>query len=556
MRSLALAGLVTLSALGGGWGAGCAEGTVGDESSSGVGGSSGSGTPLADLIDPAPGGARRLLGGQYVRAVKRVFGVTASLAAAPPDDIQLHGFASIGATDLAMSPQDVERYEASARAIAKAFVTDTAARKAVLPCEPISPTDATCLSSIASKLGHALWRRSLEPSEAGAVGTLAVQAGETYGSVDQALAYVLLALLQAPDFLYVIELGEPEAEHPERRWLTPVELVTRMSLFLLDAPPDLAWIERAEDGQLANEADLRELALEMLARPEARAALGAFYDEVFRFDRIDETVKIAERFPEWTPELQASVHASIAAFLDDLVWTRNADARTMLTAEHAFVDATLAPLYDVTVPPGSGLTKIKLSEAQQRMGLLGSVAFLSVYSHAGMTSPTKRGVFIRRTLLCDSVPPPPPEVVPKLPDDPSGPKTTKELLEEHMKNDSCKACHGLFDSLGWSLEKFDPIGRHRNDDKGQPIDTHGESPNIGSFAGPAELAGLLSEHPQVPDCMVRQLYRDSMGHFETKGEEPALEDLHRRFAEGGYRVQELLVELVASPAFRLVGEPK
>jgi hypothetical protein len=556
MRSLALAGLVALSTLAGTWGSGCAEGAIGDESSSGVTGSTGSGPSLVDQLDPAPGGARRLLGPQYVRAVRQVLGDAAAAAANPPEDIQLHGFASIGATELSMSPPDVERYEASARAIAKAFVADAAARKAALPCVPSSPTDAGCLSSIASTLGRPLWRRSLEPSEAGSIGALAVQAGEAYASVDYAIGYVLLALLQAPDFLYVIELGEPDAEHPDRRWLTPVELVTRMSLFLLDAPPELAWLDLAEKGALENEAALRELALEMLSKPRARKALGAFFDEVYRFDRIDETVKIAERFPEWTPELQTSVHASIAAFLEDLIWTRNADARTMLTADHAFVDSRLAPLYDVTVPPDAGMTKIKLSKAQQRMGLLGSVAFLSVYSHAGMTSPTKRGVFIRRTLLCDSVPPPPPDVVPKLPDDPMVTQTTKELLEQHMKDDSCRACHGLFDSLGWSLEKFDPIGRYRNEDKDQPIDTSGESPNIGSFAGPAELAGLLAEHPQVPDCLVRQLYRDSTGHLETKGEEPAIEDLHRRFADNGYRVQELLVELVASPAFRLVGEPK
>lgn len=555
MRATLLAGLLAASASFAATGSGCVVGLIGDGSYE-DGASSGSGPSLASQIDPAPGGARRLLGSQYVRAIRATLGEAAALAANPPEDIALHGFASIGATDLAMSPADVERYESSARAVAKAFVADAAARAVKLPCDPIGPADKTCLSSVATALARSLWRRALEPAEADAFASLGAAAGAEYGAVDQAISYVLLGLLQSPEFLYVVEVGEPEADDPSRRWLTPVELVTRMSLFLLDSLPEVSWLERAEQGQLADEAALRGLALEMLERPEAREALGAFYDEVFRFDRIESTVKLAEEFPEWTPELKESIHASMTAFLDDLVWTRNADARTMLTADHAFVDATLAPIYGLSVPAESGMMKVTLSSSQQRMGLLGSAAFLSVYSHAKMSSPTKRGVFIRRTLLCDSVPPPPPDVVPKLPEDSMGALTTKQLLEQHMKDDNCRACHGLFDSLGWSLEKFDAIGRYRNDDDGQPIDTFGESPNVGEFSGPAELAGLLSEHPQVPDCMVRQLYRDSMGHFETKGEAAAIEDLDHRFEDRGYSVKELLVELVASPAFRLVGEPK
>jgi len=551
MRSVMLSGVVALAALVGATGPGCAEGTIVDETSTGTGT-----PPLEEQITPAPGGARRLLARQYQRAVRQVLGEEAAAAVAPPIDIKLHGFASVGATELAMSPVDVEAYETSARAVAKAVTSDPVKLASLLPCQPLNPGDSACYASIAGTFGRKLWRRALEPSESGAIAAIGVKAGGVYMSAPKGVAYVLSALLQAPEFLYVVEVGEPIDGDEARRRLTPLELATRMSLFLVDAPPDDALLDLAESGGLDDEAGIRSAATELLARDEARSTLEAFYDEVFRFERLDETVKTADRFPEWTPELKGSIHASIHAFLEDLVWNENADARTMLTATHAFVDANLAPLYGVSVPAGSGLVKVELPAEQQRAGLLGSAAFLSIYSHASMSSPTKRGVFMRRTLLCDSVPPPPAEVVPKLPDDPADGLTTKELLEQHMKDDNCKSCHSLFDSLGWSLEKFDPVGRFRTIEKGKPIDTSGESPNIGSFAGPKELAGLLAEHYQVPDCMVRNLYRDATGHLETDGEEPALEDLHRRFEEKGFRVQELLVELVASPAFRMVGEPR
>ena len=47
-----------------------------------------------------------------------------------------------------------------------------------------------------------------------------------------------------------------------------------------------------------------------------------------------------------------------------------------------------------------------------------------------------------------------------------------------------------------------------------------------------------------------------MGHMETKGEFPALARLDDAFEEDGFRIQQLLVSIVQSPAFRQVTEPK
>ena len=554
MRQFAVAFLVSLGAVLAASGPGCADSKAPVFTAAGVGGSVE--LPLEDRIVPAPGGARRLLARQYIGSVRAVFGDAAAAVATPPKELALHGFSSIGAAELALSPPDVEAFEASARAIAKAVVGDPAGLAALLPCQPTGPTDGACFASFVAKTGRRLWRRPLQPSEVGVIGGIATQAGVAYDSVDKALSYALIALLQAPDFLYLVEVGEADVATPERRRLTGTELASRMAFFLGDAPPDEALLDAADAGELDSDEGMRSAAEALLARPEARAALGSFYDEVFRFGLLDVTVKNNELFPEWTPALQTSIHASVRAFLDDLVWTANADARTMLTASHAFVDANLAPLYGVSVPASAGLVKVTLPTEQQRMGLLGSAAFLSVFSHAAMTSPTKRGVFIRRTILCDSVPPPPAAVTPQLPDDPAGALTKKDLLAQHVKDENCRTCHAAFDSLGLSLENFDTIGRYRTTDNGIPIDTSGDSANVGTFSGPRELGELLAESYKAPDCMVRNLFRNSMGHLETKGEEPAIDDLHQRFEARGFKVRELLVEIVASPAFRLVGEPK
>jgi hypothetical protein len=553
MRLWTVAVLSSLALLGAGAGSGCSQ-SGGKDGNVGVGAGAPS-IPLEELIDPAPAGVRRLLARQYKSSIALVLGEKAAQAAAPPKDIALHGFRTIGAAGLSFSALDIEAHEKSARAVADAVVKDAAGFAALLPCKPTAADDLACLSQLVGKIGPVLWRRPLAVSENNAISSVALEAAKTYGSFEKGAAYAISALLQAPEFLYIVEIGEKaDPKHPERRTLTATELVTRMSFFLLDTTPDAQLLELAQKGGLKTADDIRAVAKQMLARPQAKVALGAYYDEVFQIELVDSTAKNAEQYPMWTPELQKSIHQSALAMLDDIVWARNADAREMVTADYAFIDDKLAPLYGVSAP--ATMTKTTLPPAQQRAGLLGSPAFLSVFSHAARSSPTKRGVFIRRTLLCDTVQPPPNDVVPQLPEDPNDGLTTKELLSKHMKEPSCKACHQAFDSLGWSLEVFDAVGAHRNADKGKTIDTSGESPNVGKFAGPTDLAKLLYDHKQVPECMVRNLYRNSMGHLETKGEEPAIEALNEAFVKQGFKVQDLLVEIVANPAFRMVGDPK
>jgi hypothetical protein len=84
-------------------------------------------------------------------------------------------------------------------------------------------------------------------------------------------------------------------------------------------------------------------------------------------------------------------------------------------------------------------------------------SFLARASHAESTSPTRRGAFVQDSLLCNPVPPPPPDVNPTFPDD-GVPKTAKQKLEQHMKEESCASCHKQMDPIGFALENFDAIG--------------------------------------------------------------------------------------------------
>jgi hypothetical protein len=293
----------------------------------------------------------------------------------------------------------------------------------------------------------------------------------------------------------------------------------------------------------------------LLLRPEARNALGNYYSEVFKLRELDGLVKDSNVFPQFSPTLAQAMREETLRLIEDVVWERDADFLEILDAPYAFVNAELATLYGVDAPAGGTFAKVDLPEGQGRGGLLGQASFLSVFSHATTTSPTLRGRFVRETILCQSIPAPPNNVVTDLPTD-SEAKTMRDKLAAHQIDPSCAGCHVLMDNIGFALENFDGIGAYRSTENGVTIDPESGIDGMGEFASPVELGALLRRQPDVAACVVRNIFRASTGHVETGGEELALEGLVSDFEGAGYRVQDLLVELVASDAFRIVGVPQ
>lgn len=508
-------------------------------------------------FSPAPGGLRRLLRHQYLGSIRYLLGDAAAVAAAPPEDYALHGFDAIGAAELALQSTAIEQLEESARAIAVAAISDRARLGGFVPCvlEP-APADA-CYEKVATDLGRLAWRRPLVAEEIAALVDIAVQA-RNWGADDfsTGLQYELMALLQAPDFLYVVEVGEP-GDDPANRTLTANELAARMSFFLLGRTPDRELLDAAATGQLDAPEQVRAAAAAMLARAEARATLSTFYSELLMLRDLPGVMKSDELFPQFTPELAQAMQQETLRLIDDIVWQRDDDFRALFDADYTFVDSTLAAFYGLPAPAQPGFQPVPLAPEQGRAGLLGHAGLLARFAHPSQTSPTRRGLFVRTKLLCEGVAPPPPGVDTSLPPpDPDMPQTMKQKLVQHMEDPNCNSCHSTIDPLGFALEHYDAIGAFRQADLGLPIDATGNVADLGAFDGARELAALIATDERAAACVIKNFVRGALGHVETLGERPAFEDLEQVFADGGYRLQHLLVELTASPIFRSVGAPK
>ena len=77
-----------------------------------------------DTYVPPPGGMRRLLDYQYLNSIELMFGPQARAVAGHPVDLSLHGYTSIGSSELAPALDSVELYEASALAVADAAIAN------------------------------------------------------------------------------------------------------------------------------------------------------------------------------------------------------------------------------------------------------------------------------------------------------------------------------------------------------------------------------------------------------------------------------------------------
>jgi hypothetical protein len=328
-----------------------------------------------------------------------------------------------------------------------------------------------------------------------------------------------------------------------------------MSFFLVDTVPDAELLDDAEGELLATPDGIRDSAVRLLERPRARESLGEFFGEAWRLRNLDGLPKSQETFPQWTPELAAAMRAETLALVEDVAWTRDADFREVFTADYTFANAQLGFHYGLpgAAELGDAHTMVSLAGIDGRGGVFGQAAFLSLLAHVSSTSPTLRGKFVLENVLCRTVPPPPPGVVTDLPVPEPG-MTMRERLEQHQEDPSCAGCHAMIDPIGFGLENYDGIGRFRTEDNGSPIDASATLDGV-SFDRAAGLGALVAESPDSASCLVRNLYRHATGHIETEGEEVAIVGIEDEFVDSGHRMQTLLVEIVASPAFRVVAEP-
>jgi hypothetical protein len=205
--------------------------------------------------------------------------------------------------------------------------------------------------------------------------------------------------------------------------------------------------------------------------------------------------------------------------------------------------------------PTTGWTKIELAADDPRRGILTQIGFLSVYSHPGRSSPTKRGRALRELLLCQKVPDPPPNVDFTNFEDPTNPlPTARERLSRHATNEVCAGCHKITDPIGLALENFDGAGQFRDHEKGATIDPSGKLDAV-TFKDAVGLGEALRTNPATTSCLVNRTYSYATGRATTGKDKELLSYFNAQFAAADYRVKALMRTVAESRSITEVVGP-
>ncbi len=89
--------------------------------------------------------------------------------------------------------------------------------------------------------------------------------------------------------------------------------------------------------------------------------------------------------------------------------------------------------------------------------------------------------------------------------------TTRQRVELQTKPAACSGCHNLINPLGFTLEKFDAIGRLRDKENGQAVDATGSyrsrSGRLVKFASAMQLGRYLADSDEAHAAFVEKLFQ-------------------------------------------------
>ncbi len=194
-----------------------------------------------------------------------------------------------------------------------------------------------------------------------------------------------------------------------------------------------------------------------------------------------------------------------------------------------------------------------LTPTEGRPGLLAHPGLLALLAKPDQSDPIHRGLFVRRQLLCQELPAPPNDAD-LVVEDPAPGLSTRDRFAQHTASAACASCHELIDPIGFAFESFDGMGRVRVEDEGVTVDTTGGIVNGGdatsTFDGVDELTQVLATSERVRQCYATQWFRFALRRQETSADGCSLVEINQRFSESGGDLNELLLSIVTSDAFR------
>jgi hypothetical protein len=487
-----------------------------------------------------------------------------------PDDVATgpdKHYAGFTSLDQAVQQSHVDGAYAVAAAVGEALTVPVARLETVAgtcASDGDAGNDDACLDELIRRFGELALRRPVLDDDVafyrGPAGVAPFDAAD--------YADVLALIMNAPHALYFVEHGA-DGQEGVRVGLGPYELASRLSYHLWQSMPDEELFEAARSGTILSDEGYVAQVERMFAHPRTKAALATFFREWLDNTTLEELDSrsgnaVFDAFAgDFTPGPDLREHM-IDEVVDSAAYYSFDTAGTFqdfFQSDRSFAKTEdLAALYGVAPwtggePPSFG--------SDARAGLLTRAAYLATGS--ANTRPIMKGVFIRKAILCDEIPPPPANAAanpPMLSDS----LTTREVVEELTGQGACAGCHMVrINDLGFATENFDALGRERSEqtfydeETGEvvgsaPIDTT-SVPRVDDgderpSSGAADVTDFIMASKKPYACFTRQYFRYTFGRIEDINRDAcALSDV-KQVLDEGRPLAEVLKTVALTAGFR------
>ncbi len=397
----------------------------------------------------------------------------------------------------------------------------------IVPCDINSEE---CAESYIELISKKAYRKPLTQQELELLNSLYHKTRET-NDISFSLGIVINTILQSPQFLYLTEIGTYNDSNSNLVELTNYELASRLSYLIWDSMPDNELFEKAEQNLLWAPQELEEQAVRLLNNKiKSAPVIIRFYKEWMRIHPIAPYDKDVDKFPQFTEDFINILENDYRDYITSVIFGNNPTYNNLLL-----------------------FNKIIENDANNRIGLLSRPLLLAEHSNAGETSVIFRGKLIREQLLCENIPPPPPDAMSMAPEFP--PNTTqREKTEIFLQHPVCGTCHRMMNPIGLGFENYDPIGLWRDIDvDGSMVDASGEilysSPDLsGEFYGIDGLANKLSNKEKTYTCFINHYYRYTFGLEQTN--QCTLDSLKTIMIDNDGNIYETMIDFIMSEMFK------
>lgn len=344
-----------------------------------------------------------------------------------------------------------------------------------------SSLGSTCASRFIANFGYRVLRRPLISNSEVDEPAIYLATYNAAGGNAAGINAVVFKFLMAPQFLYHIE-NDAVLVSGQLYRISSHAVASRLSYMFWNSMPDETLLQQARSANLADNGSFATALAYVADHANAQDSVREFMNEWLKLHQIPhfQTNNPTLNYLANGLSLNASLRTAMIEEVEELgsyVYRQNLTFNDLFTTNVSFArDSRLMSIYGLTTAAPAYVTPANAIHFPdgQRSGLLTRGALLIGGSE--LANPVKRGLHVRRDILCLSLENPPSDLTDALePPPPNVNMTTRQRYDNATSPAVCMNCHQHINPLGHAFSAFNSFGKFQTQEP--------TFDNTGTFSG-------------------------------------------------------------------------